>query len=195
MRALIKGIDHPENEGLYPTRNHGMFAVLVAMAGAGCLDEEMAAVMDNYPIGDHIRDQPNPERYLAKQIRDARSKVINPRIQKMNETYAVVIVGDKTAILKTPAKGFQFLSISAFEQWHANRFVRTGVDSKGKDKFTTLATYWLRSPQRRQYEGITFAPNRDVPGYYNVWKGFAVTPKQGSCSKFLAHLKNNVCGG
>src|SRR5262249_33691518 len=51
MRALIKGIDHPENEGLYPTRNHGMFAVLVAMAGAGCLDEEMAAVMDNYPIG------------------------------------------------------------------------------------------------------------------------------------------------
>ncbi len=59
----------------------------------------------------------------------------------------------------------------------------------------TLAKHWLNHPQRRQYEGITFAPNRDVPGYYNVWKGFAVVPKPGDCSRFLAHLKDNVCDG
>ncbi len=99
-----------------------MFAVLVAMAAAGCLDDEMRAVMRG-KIGDHIRDQKNPETYLAKQIADARQKAIDPHIEKMNKTYALVIVGDKTPILKTPSKGFQFLTVSAFEQWHANRFI------------------------------------------------------------------------
>jgi uncharacterized protein DUF5906 len=187
MRNLIKGIDDPEHP--YDSRSERVFAVLVAMAGAGCLDEEMRAVMRG-SIGDHIRDQSNPDAYLAKQIADARQKATNTHIEKMNKTYALVIVGDKTAILKTSPNGeFQFLSVSAFRQWHANRFVRRGK------KYETLADYWLTHPQRRQYEGITFAPQREVPGHYNLWKGFTVSPKRGECSKFLAHLKDNVCGG
>ena len=53
----------------------------------------------------------------------------------------------------------------------------------------------MTHPDRRQYEGLTFAPKRDVPGYYNLWRGFAVPPRQGDCSKFLAHLFDNVCQG
>jgi hypothetical protein len=186
IRNLIKGIDHPDHH--YPTRSHRVIAVIDAMVAAGCLDDEIRAVMRG-PIGDHIRDQNNPEKYLTKQIKDARKYTTDKHIEEMNKTYALVIVGDKSPILKTPAKGFQFLTTSAFELWHANRFIQQG------NKRVTLAQYWLKHPQRRQYEGITFAPNRDVPGHYNVWKGFAVIPKQGDCSKFRAHLKDNVCGG
>jgi hypothetical protein len=187
IRNLIKGIDHPDHH--YATRSHAVFAVLTAMVRAGCMDDEMRAVMHNNKIGDHIRDQSRPEAYLTRQIERARKAAIDPRIEKMNQTYALVIVGDKAPILKTPQKGFSFLTVSAFEQWHANRFIQ-----QGKTR-VTVAKHWLTHPQRRQYEGITFAPNRDVPGYYNVWKGFAVVPKPGDCSKFLAHIKDNVCAG
>ena len=49
---------------------------------------------------------------------------------------------------------------------------------------------WLRSPQRRQYNGFFFNPDKDkeVDGYYNLWKGFAVKPIQGDCSLYLQHI-------
>ena len=34
-----------------------------------------------------------------------------------------------------------------------------------------------------------------APGYYNLWQGFAVEPREGDCSKFLAHIKDNVARG
>jgi hypothetical protein len=40
-----------------------------------------------------------------------------------------------------------------------------------------------------------FAPNREVPNHFNLWRGFAVEPIAGDCSKFLAHLRDNVCRG
>jgi putative DNA primase/helicase len=47
-------------------------AVLVAMARAGCSDERMKIVLD-LPIGEHVRDQRDPERYLIRQIETARN--------------------------------------------------------------------------------------------------------------------------
>ena len=114
---------------------------------------------------------------------------IDPEIAKLNEKYALVIVGDKTAILKTSNDVIKFLTESAFDLWHANQYVPYG------EKKVPLAKYWLRHPQRRQYEGIVFAPGREVPSHYNLWHGFAVKPRPGDCSRFLAHLKDNVCCG
>ena len=120
-------------------------------------------------------------------------KTADPRVGKLNKTY-LVLVGDKAAVMKTPADGgIKFLTLSAFEQWLGNKFVQ--YETKDGAKRMPLAKYWLHHPQRRQYEGIVFAPKRDVPGHYNLWKGFAVEPRPGDCSKFLAHLKDNVCCG
>ena len=51
-------------------------AVLVAMAAADCTDEQMAAVMldKSLPIGEHVREQPKPREYLARQIGHARAR-------------------------------------------------------------------------------------------------------------------------
>jgi hypothetical protein len=115
---------------------------------------------------------------------------VDSDIATLNETYALVIVGGKTAILKeTPHEpgGYTLLSHSAFQHWFANRHVIYNQNRVG------LAKYWMSHPDRRHYEGLVFAPGRDVPGYYNLWRGFAVAPIPGDCSKFLAHIFENVC--
>ena len=108
----------------------------------------------------------------------------------MNEHYALVLIGDKAVVMRTlDDGGINFLTLTAFAQWFENKFVQRN------GKKVPLAKYWRRHPQRREYEGIVFAPKRDVPGHYNLWRGFAVEPRPGDCSKFLAHLKDNVCRG
>src|SRR5207248_5353086 len=44
---------------------------------------------------------------------------------------------------------------------------------------------------------IELSPKGSVvhPGYYNMFQGFAVEPREGDCSKFLAHLKDNAARG
>lgn len=129
------------------------------------------------------------------QITKTRKAAVDPRVAKLNETYALVIVGDKTAIMKLAADGgIKLLTHSAFDLWHANNYIFY-QDKNGDQKRIALAKFWLHHPQRRQYEGIVFAPGRDVPGHFNLWHGFAVAPRPGDCSKFLAHLKDNVCRG
>jgi hypothetical protein len=51
IRNLIRGIDDPQHP--YPSRSERVMAVLVAMAAAGCTDEQMAFVMkaESLPIG------------------------------------------------------------------------------------------------------------------------------------------------
>ena len=55
---------------------------------------------------------------------------------------------------------------------------------------------WLTHPDRRQYEGIVMSPAGDVPGYFNLWRGFAVEPKPGDWSRLQdAHLRRDLRRG
>jgi hypothetical protein len=65
------------------------------------------------------------------------------------------------------------LQVSAFKQWFANHHAPFGK--------ATLGEYWLSHPQRRQYDGIDFAPAGTAirEGCYNLFQGFAVTPRKG----------------
>jgi hypothetical protein len=136
-------------------------------------------------------------RAIRSKLNDARvehdSKArdnVNAAIEQLNETHALVIIGDKTAVMKTSTEeGVQLLTVAAFNTWFENKFVYYGT------KREPLGRHWLSHPNRRQYEGLVFAPNRDVPGQYNLWQGFAVEPRTGDCSKFLAHMRDNICQG
>src|SRR5262249_14248589 len=57
-----------DQEGRYPSRSEAVMAVLVAMVGAGCTDDQMAGVMldRKLPIGDHIREHPKMVNYLKR---------------------------------------------------------------------------------------------------------------------------------
>lgn len=122
----------------------------------------------------------------AEQIGD-----IDPDIAKINATYAFILLGGKSVVLKETEDGlFELLGIDAFRQWFANRHVTINKKS------IPLGQYWLTHLDRRQYENFVFDPCKlIVPNKYNLWKGFAVTPGQGDCTRFLAHILDNVCGG
>lgn len=59
----------------------------------------------------------------------------------------------------------------------------------------TLGDFWIGHRDRREYHGIEFEPTGGRDGYYNLWRGFAVEPREGDCSKFLSHLEDNVASG
>ncbi len=136
LKNLIRDIQDPEHP--YVSRSEQVFAVLIGMARAGVNDEQIEQIFldPTYPISAHILEQPKPQEYLARQIVKAREAATDPDVARLNKTYALVIVGDKTAILKEQEDGgFPLLTPSAFTQWYANHFVTSG------DKVIPLAKH------------------------------------------------------
>jgi hypothetical protein len=84
---------------------------------------------------------------------------------------------------------FRLLKVGAFRQWFSNEQVLVGKTTR------PIGEVWLNHPHRRQYQGIEFAPVGNRDGYYNLWRGFSVAPRAGSCKKFLDHLHDNVAQG
>jgi phage/plasmid-associated DNA primase len=55
---------------------------------------------------------------------------------------------------------------------------------------------WWKNRQRREVQGIVFDPTREaVPGYYNLWRGFAVEPIPGDWSLFQQHIREVIASG
>ena len=81
---------------------------------------------------------------------------------------------------------------SDFKLVYANKFVAVAAGDN-KTKRICIADDWIRHPNRREYSGLVLAPNKDVPGYYNLWRGFAVQAKRGSWKKMQQHIKNIIC--
>lgn len=124
--------------------------------------------------------------------------------ERMNEEWALVLMGSKAVIVREQATGpiedrVRVLTLQAFGAWFLNRY--TDVVQDGEIKTTTWATAWLKSPKRRQYAGIEFKPDPDLVdrthGYLNLWRGFAVTPRQktNGYAVLRDHILNNCCGG
>jgi hypothetical protein len=120
-------------------------------------------------------------------------------IDELNKTYAVIRVVNRAAILNEhlDAEGlptFSLLSKDSFTLLTANR--KAEIETVDKVIKVPVSSLWLADPRRREYEGITFAPQGAPPGYYNLWRGLPVAPSQeGSCELFKEHLFNNVCDG
>jgi hypothetical protein len=96
-------------------------------------------------------------------------KVRNDLLATMNKKYSVVLDSGKVNVLmfdvhikkvghyEHTRQVATFLSFSDFRNLHSNRtvFVR---DDDNKIKAIPLGVWWLRSPKRKQYAGITFEP-------------------------------------
>lgn len=111
-------------------------------------------------------------------------------INELNQKHAVVHAG-KTLILSEKhdpvfnRETFNLETVQSFKDWYANRNLG--------DKLAS--TIWFKHTNRRQYEGIVFSPGKDVPGYYNLFRGFPVNPREGDCALFLNLIKEIICNG
>ena len=159
---------------------------------------------DSKWVNEQVNQSPNTEKmteFLA--IRNAYENLIEQYkelwaedwvVKELNKKHAIIHI-DQTYILteKTDLYGnpdFTIESRASFRHFYEDERI---INSRGKG--CCKADIWLRSPERRKYEGIVFDPS--IVGhrgkYYNIWKGFARLPQQGVESKYWAHVRDNIC--
>jgi hypothetical protein len=155
-----------------------------------------------YRISDHVLEQVHPENYVQKQIEKGLSFIYKKEMGEMNEKHAVVNYHGKTMVFEE-ADDAVFpgrvrivrRTFQAFREFYSNKeIVLDNKDKKGNDTML-LAEWWLKNPHRRTYREVIFLPNKDIPGMFNMWRGFTVKPKQGDWSKYEEHIRNNLCKG
>jgi hypothetical protein len=79
--------------------------------------------------------------------------------------------------------------------------VQTVQDQMGRERksFKELSGFsvWLKSPNRREFSGVGFYPDRrSMPqGHLNMWTGFAFDPAPGDWGIMRRHIHDNICNG
>jgi len=85
--------------------------------------------------------------------------------------------------------------------WNPDEAVRKHMNIKaietGENKREKLGDWWLKHPNRRQYDWVIFdpAPAKDDPAVYNLWRGWAVEPKKGDWLLLKRLLRDVLCRG
>lgn len=112
-------------------------------------------------------------------------------IEELNREYALVTVGGGVHVLWEAPDRLEHLSVAAWK-------IRV-APLKG------WAEKWLRSPKRREYDGIGFWPQPGPPAppkQYNLWRGFRTEPKtevdprgQKAVEDLLGHVRTSFCAG
>jgi Family of unknown function (DUF5906)/Primase C terminal 2 (PriCT-2) len=121
-------------------------------------------------------------------------------IAELNQQYFVAIYGRKVSVFRenvdvsTGEIRVEPFHVADFRTWFMNRSVNVPTKDGGT-KSVPLADHWLKHPARRQFEGVVFAPGKDLPGHYNLWRGFAVQPKPGDWRLMRKHLLFVICRG
>lgn len=114
------------------------------------------------------------------------------QVEELNQRWATIRLGKKLYILDdTPQEG-QIYSIMEIDPW---RRMMSGFSVRFGKRDVPLHEVWLESRYRRQYRGIMLSPQGAPEGYYNLWRGWAVEPRQGSWELFKRHLYYVVCSG
>lgn len=182
-----------------------IMAVCCDLVRASVDDETIYGVLidDRFEISKHVLEHgPDVESYVLRQIRRAKEFAIEPRLLELNEKHAVIEShGGRCRVLEdslndSERKDITLQSFEDFKNRYQNRKVSFGYDDKGRLVEKPLGTWWLDHPARRQYHSIAFAPGaQDVPGVYNLWRGFAFKPEAGDKHlRYLDHIKENICG-
>ena len=105
-------------------------------------------------------------------------------LDAFNEKFAVILEGNKVGVLypqfdpELKRERFSILSKSAF----------TFLEKESKE-----AHMWLTSPRRRTYTGgFIYAPERNYPDCFNLWRGFSVKEIEGDWSLLDRHVLENI---
>lgn len=122
-------------------------------------------------------------------------------LERLNEKYACI--GDAVADLKPqgPYQTLRLMTPAAFKSLYHVPRIFAYYTADLKRRFAPLGVAWHDHwPGRRTYrEGIDFLPMGDLgPHMLNLWQGWPLEPAppgKGSCELFLAHVRDNVCGG
>jgi hypothetical protein len=196
------GGDASEYDG---DRSDMAFAFATAAKRAGIADEILArCLMDPaWKIGECIRDKGGEtKRQLKRLIERAGAAAVDKDLAEMNDKHCVIddvggvcVIVNEAFDLKRKRAIVTFSTFGALRNRYANKKKLVGTSKEGDPIYQPLAEWWIHHPRHRQYNQVTFAPNQDVQGAFNVWRGFSVEPMAGDCSLYLAHVHDHICGG
>lgn len=141
----------------------------------------------------------------AAQKRDAAFDDLIPKtiedeiIKELNKKHAVVHTDQFYILTEKPHSlydgiDFTLESKQSFLNTYENK---NFIGSDGKTTYNK-AKFWLKHQDRRQYpNGIAFDPTtkEHTQGRYNIWKGFSLEPKNGTCQLFKNHILEVICSG
>jgi hypothetical protein len=122
-------------------------------------------------------------------------------ISIINERHAVVREGGRTVVITEtydPVLRRRWIvrgSFTDFKNFYMAVQVQVGTRKDGEPEFKRVGDLWLESGGRRQYEGITFSPAGDQPGFFNLWRGFSVKEQRGDWSFMSRHIRDVLCRG
>lgn len=129
---------------------------------------------------------------------DAGSEFDGPELALLDEI-ALVKMGSKSAVLMLDENSddlIDTMSVQGARDYFAPRQVLLPGEGDRDPKLVPEFSLWLKHPQRRTLRGLEFAPDGKVrPGYFNLWRGFAVTPAEGHCARILQHIREVICAG
>jgi len=144
-------------------------------------------------------------------------------VKILNKSHAIITIGGRTRIMKwSKSKRFvndrmveypelEFMSKEDFETYYLNKQIQVG------EKFINVASIWLRSPERKQFDGLDFDPSTTEKtkqgDSWNMWEDWE-TGKMGfdrfvdedlyksisredsydKCRLYLKLIKEVICG-
>ena len=192
LQRLLNG-----NINKYKSTSDADFAACLGLFEVGASPSQVANVMRQSQLcRPKFFERRGDSTYLeftissALEHADRQTSKLDELIETMNQDYAVVPVGGKTAILRELRNESGLIEPTFMDQSSFNLLTRNlPTDSKA-----TAANIWLASPHRRQYEKVVFAPEERVPPqHYNLWRGFAVEPVEGNCDPYLHFALEVIC--
>jgi hypothetical protein len=204
--VIARGTD-PDEPTRYPSRSEALFGVVCELTRCGVPREVIFGIITDptWSIAGSVTDKGSDAvRYALRQLDRAADHAVAPELVDLNDKHFVVenyggkcVVGE---LIEDNDRGFSALSVqdvANFRHRYMNRSVQVGTKTtKGGATIPQempLGEWWLRHTKRRQFERVVFAPNREVPGCYNLWRGFALQPSPGECKRYLDHLRGIVC--
>jgi hypothetical protein len=202
--VAVQGCD-PDSPTRFPSRSETLFFFLCECCRNDISDDVMFSIITDrdFGISASVLDKGrNSDGYAKRQIERAREEAIDPHLRTMNERYAVVTIGGRLRVIYEEwdeiLERYRLVKMTFedFRNRHMNHKVQIGQDAQGNPRYMPVGKWWLEHEKRRQYEKITFAPGRDTPDAYNMWRGFAYEAAPGDNHRLLlAHIKENVCDG
>ncbi|WP_245489831.1 DUF5906 domain-containing protein [Mesorhizobium sp. M1A.F.Ca.IN.020.03.2.1] len=187
----------PEGGTIYGGRDNTLFKYGCSLRAKGADDEKVT--LELRMVNAERCDPPLPrsdvERITKQVLKHEQGHPIPEWVEEMNERHAVVAEAGKAFVLNLrdwdPAMKRRVLTYSSFTDFknlYCNAYVQLG------EKYAAKGAAWLAHPQRRQFNGTTFAPGDETPGWFNTWQGYSVEPIQGDWSLLKRHIFENLCG-
>lgn len=205
VKVLINLGRDPDQPGRFESRSETLFCVCCELVRAGIKDEVIYSIITDpdFQISKSVIELGSrAEAYALRQIERSKEHAVDPALKELNERHAVIAsVGGKCRVISEEhdfafnRPKIEMQTFADFTNRYMHRKVKCGEDKNGGDVFMPMGKWWLQNRNRRQFDAMVFVPGQEVPGAYNLWRGFAYEAVPGSCEKFLDHIKNNVCGG